>query len=76
MDERRNYHRAAENYFQALLRSRRNERDVAQELEATATYLNDEGQMELAEALHEVIIRRLAPDAEHPFRGSSRGSRS
>ncbi len=61
MDDTRNFERVAENYFQALMTARQDAGEVARELEGTATYLLDEGQAELAEALRQVIVRRLTP---------------
>ncbi len=61
MGDTRNFERVAENYLQALMTARQDAGEVVRELEGTAAYLLEEGQAELAEALRQVIVRRLTP---------------
>jgi hypothetical protein len=71
MDQNRTYDRVAENYFQALLRSGRDVREAARDIEDAATFLAAEGQLELAQALREVCLKYRSAEASRMISGQN-----
>lgn len=51
------YERVAQSHFDALLQSGREPAEAIGQLEAAASFLDGEGQLELAQALREVMMR-------------------
>ena len=70
MDQDRTYDQVAENHFRALLRSGREARDAARDLEDAAAFLAAEGQLELAQALRTVCFKYRATEASGLISGT------
>ncbi len=70
MDQDRTYEQVAESYFEALLRSGRDARAAARDMQDAAAFLAAEGQLEVAQALRAIYLKHRMREVSATAPGS------